>query len=76
MPPHSNAAELEIRDAVDLHRNTGGRREGEVFSVLISVARTCHKQGIFPRYVENLIRDPTGGPQNRCKKRLPEAVAA
>ena len=43
MPPH-NEAEPEGR---------------EVFSVLISVARTCHKQGIFPRVaVEDLIRDP------------------
>ncbi len=63
MPPHNNAAELEICDAVVLHRNVrhqisepGGR---EVFSVLIAVARTCHKQGIFPRIaVEELIMDP------------------
>ena len=57
-----NAAELEIRDAVVLHRNVRrqlSEAEGrEVFSVLISVARTCHKQGIFPRQVvENIIRD-------------------
>ncbi|MBI1657330.1 MAG: hypothetical protein IS632_00940, partial [Thaumarchaeota archaeon] len=31
----------------------------EVFSVLVSVARTCRKLDIFPRTaVENLIRDP------------------
>ena len=63
MPPHNNAAELEIRNAVVLHRNARhqlSEPEGrEVFSVLISVARTCHKQGIFPRVaVEELIRDP------------------
>ena len=42
MPPHNNAAELEIRDAVVLHRNVRhqlSKPEGrEVFSVLISVA--------------------------------------
>ena len=63
MPPHNNGAELEIRDTVVLHRNVRhqlSEPEGrEVFSVLISVARTCHKQGIFPRVaVEELIRDP------------------
>ena len=63
MPPHNNAAELEIRDAVVLHRNVRhqlSKPEGrEVFSVLVSVARICHKQRIFPRVaVENLIRDP------------------
>ena len=63
MPPHNNGAELEIRDTVVLHRNVRhqlSKPEGrEVFSVLISVARTCHKQGIFPRVaVEELIRDP------------------
>lgn len=50
-------------DTVVLHRNVrhqlsepGGR---EVFSMLISVARTCHKQGIFSRVaVEATIRDP------------------
>ncbi len=75
MPPHNNAAELEIRDAVVLHRNVRhqlSKPEGrEVFSVLISVARTCHKQGIFPRVaVENLIRDPDWHifkpPEQRC----------
>ena len=64
MPPHNNGAELEIRDTVVLHRNVRhqlSEPEGrEVFSVLISVARTCHKQGIFPRVaVEELIRDPS-----------------
>ena len=59
---HNNAAELEIRDAVVLHRNVCHRLsepEGqEIFSVLISVARTCHKQGIFPRIaVEGLIME-------------------
>ena len=46
-----------------LHRNVRhqlSEPEGrDVFSVPISVARTCHKQGIFPRQaVENIIRDP------------------
>ena len=63
MPPHNNAAELEIRDTVVLHRNVRyhlSEPEGMgVFSVLISVARTCHKQGIFSRVaVEATIRDP------------------
>ena len=63
MPPHNNAAELEMRDAVVLHRNVRhqlSEPEGrEVFSVLVSVARTCHKRGIFPRVaVEELARDP------------------
>ena len=53
MPPHNNGAELEIRDAVVLHRNVRhqlSEPEGrEVFSVLVSVARTCHKRGMFPR---------------------------
>ena len=63
MPPHNNAAELEIRDTVVLHRNVrhqlsepGGR---EVFSVMVSVARTCQKVGMFPRIaVENAVKDP------------------
>ena len=63
MPPHNNAAELEIRDTAVLHRNVRhhlSEPEGrEVFSVLISVARTCHKRGIFPRVVvEKLVKDP------------------
>ena len=29
-----------------------------VFAVLVSVSRTYHKQGIFPRTVEELIRNP------------------
>ena len=85
MPPHNNAAELEIRDAVVLHRNVRhqlSKPEGrEVFSVLISVARTCHKQGIFPRVaVENLIRDPDWHifkpPEQAQKEIAVEAVAA
>ena len=81
MPPHNNGAELEIRDAAVLHRNVRhqiSEPEGrEVFSVLISVARTCHKQGIFPRVaVEELIRDPDWSifkppPPTWHKKRLP-----
>ncbi len=63
MPPHNNAAELEIRDTVVLHRNVrhqlsepDGRH---VFSVLVSVARTCQKMGVFPRMaVERMIEDP------------------
>ena len=63
MPPHNNGAELEIRDTAVLHRNVRHQlstMEGrEVFSVLVSVARTCRKLGIFPRTaVECLIRDP------------------
>ncbi|MCE2499111.1 MAG: hypothetical protein J4F28_09070, partial [Nitrosopumilaceae archaeon] len=34
----------------------GGR---EVFSVMVSVARTCQKMGMFPRAaVESAVRDP------------------
>ena len=63
MPPHNNGAELEIRDTVVLHRNVRhqlSEPEGrEVFSVLISVARTCHKQGIFQRVaVDEMIKCP------------------
>ena len=63
MPPHNNAAELEIRDTVVLHRNVRhqlSEPEGRhVFSVLVSVARTCQKMGIFPRMaVERMIEDP------------------
>ena len=63
MPPHNNAAELEIRDSVVLHRNVRhqlSEPEGRaVFSVLVSVARTCYKRGIFPRIaVEELAKDP------------------
>ena len=85
MPPHNNGAELEIRDTVVLHRNVRhqlSEPEGrEVFSVLISVARTCHKQGIFPRVaVEELIRDPGWSifkpPEQTQKEIALKAVAA
>ena len=63
MPPHNNAAELEIRDTVVLHRNVRhqlSEPEGrQVFSLLVSVARTCQKAGMFPRAaVERMIEDP------------------
>ena len=63
MPPHNNAAELEVRDTVVLHRNVRhqlSKPEGrEVFSVLVSVARTCQNLGMFPRVaVEHAIKDP------------------
>ena len=63
MPPHNNAAELEIRDTVVLHRNVRHQLSEpvgrEVFSVLVSVARTCQKIGMFPRTaVERMIEDP------------------
>ena len=63
MPPRNNGAQLEMRDTAVLHRNARHQlstAEGrEVFSVLVSVARTCHKLGIFPRTAaENLVRDP------------------
>ena len=85
MPPHNNAAELEIRDTVVLHRNVRhqlSEPEGrEVFSVLISVARTCHKQGIFPRIaVEEMIRDSDWSifkpPEQVQKKITVKAIAA
>ena len=63
MPPHNNDAERDIRDTAVLQRNVRHKLsvvEGmQVFSVLILVARTCHKQGILPRIaVESLIKDP------------------
>ena len=85
MPPHNNAAELEIRDSVVLHRNVRhqlSEPEGRaVFSVLISAARICHKQGIFPCVaVENLIRNPDWSifkpPEQVQKEITVEAVAA
>ena len=84
MPPHNNAAELEIRDTVVLHRNVRhqlSEPEGrEVFSVLISVARTCYKQGIFPRVaVENIIRNPDWSifeQSNQDQNVIASAVAA
>ncbi len=85
MPPHNNAAELEIRDTAVLHRNVRhhlSEPEGrEVFSLLISVACTCHKRGIFPRVaVEELIRDPAWSifrpPDQERKEPAMLAVAA
>ena len=84
MPPHNNGAELEIRDTVVLHRNVRhqlSEPEGrEVFSVLISVARTCHKQGIFPRAaVEGLIRDSDWSifkPPNLAQKEIAAKAVA
>ena len=86
MPPHNSAAELEIRDAAVLHRNVRhhlSSPEGrKVFSVLISVARTCHKQAIFPRVaLEELIRDPGWSvfrppDQDRKEIALPAAIAS
>ena len=49
MPPHNNAAELEIRDTVVLHRNVRHQLASalgrEVFSVLILVARRRRRIG-------------------------------
>ena len=85
MPPHNNASELKVRGTVVLHRNVrhqpsepDGR---EVFSVLISVARTCRKQEIFPRVaVEEMIRDPDWSifkpPERTRKEIIMKAVAA
>ena len=61
--PHNNAAELEVHDTVVLHRNVChhlSEPEGrEMFSVLVSVARTCQKMGMFPRVaMERMIGDP------------------
>ena len=60
--PHNNAVELEIRDMVMLHRNVRhhlSEPEGyHVFPVLVSVARTCKKVGMFQRMaVERMIED-------------------
>ncbi|MDE0404946.1 MAG: hypothetical protein OXI53_06510, partial [Nitrospira sp.] len=50
MPPHNNDAERELRDAVIPQRNRRHKlvtAEGrEVFSTLVTFARTCRKQGI------------------------------
>ena len=67
MPPHNNGAELEMRDTAVLHRNVRHQpstAEGRgVFSVLVSVERTCRKPGILPRTaVECLVRDPDWRP--------------
>lgn len=63
MPPHNNAAEIEIRDVVVCQRVVRGKLvtpEGrEVFSILVTFSRTCHKRGLFPcRAVVELSRDP------------------
>lgn len=63
MSLHNNGAELEIRDTAVLHRNARHHlstiQGREVFSVLVPVARTCRKMGIFPRTAaERLVRDP------------------
>ena len=63
MPPHNNAAELEIRDVVVCQRTVRGKLvtpEGrEVFSILVTFSRTCHKRGLFAcRAVVELSRDP------------------
>ena len=85
MPPHIDAAELEIRDSVVLHRNARhqlSEPEGRaVFSVLVSVARACYKQGIFPRMaVEEMARDPDWGifkpPEQERKEPAMLAAAA
>ena len=85
MPPHIDAAELEIRDSVVLHRNARhqlSEPEGRAaFSVLVSVARACYKQGIFPRMsVEELAKDPDWGifkpPEQERKEPAMLAAAA
>ena len=52
----------DIRDTSVLQRNVRHKLcepDGmNVFAVLVSVSRTYHKQGIFPRTVEELIRNP------------------
>ena len=58
MHPHNNAVELEIRDTVVLHRNVRHQLSEPERMEVFSVARTCHKQGIFPHIaVEEMIRD-------------------
>ena len=82
MPPHNNDAEREICDTVVLQRNVRHHlvnAEGmEVFSVLVSVARTCRKQGIFPHQaVKNLIKDSSWDIFKPLdKQKIPIAVAA
>ena len=62
LPPHNNGSELELRDTAVLHRNVRHQLctpQGRmVFSVMISVGRTCVKNKIFPRHaVEKLFED-------------------
>ena len=62
-PHNNNAAEPGMCDTAVLHRSVRHRLSGrggrEVFSVPVSVARTCQKMGMFPRMaVENAIKDP------------------
>ena len=85
MPSHNNAAELGTRDPVVLHRNVRHRlsepKGMEVFPVSVSVARACHKWGMFPRVaVESPARDPGRSvfrpPEQEPKEReLPAAAA-
>ena len=63
MPPHNNASELAIRDAVVRQRNVRHQittPEGrDVFSRLLTFAATCQMNGIFPcRAVVEMLRDP------------------
>ena len=84
MPPHNNDAERDIRDTSVLQRNVRHKLcepDGmNVFAVLVSVSRTCYKQGIFPRIaVEELIKNPDWSifkPPNIEKKADAVAVAA
>ena len=84
MPPHNNDAEWDIRDTSVLQRNVRHKLcepDGmNVFAVLVSVSRTCYKQGIFPRIaVEELIKNPDWSifkPPNNEKKADAVAVAA
>ena len=60
---NNNAAELEMRDAVVPHRSVSRQLSGlegrQASPVLVSVARTCQKLGVFPRVaVERTVMDP------------------
>ena len=73
----------DIRDTSVLQRNVRHKLcepDGmNVFAVLVSVSRTCYKQGIFPRIaVEELIKNPDWSifkPPNIEKKADAVAVA-
>ena len=82
--PSTDDAKQDMCDAGVLQRNVRYKlRESDgmsVFAVLVSVSRTCYKQGIFPRIaVEKIIKNPDWSifkSPNNEKKADAVAVAA
>lgn len=76
MAPHNNAAERGIRDAIVLHRSVrhqlsepGGRH---MFSVRVSVARTCQKLGMAPQGIRRRSGPRDGLPAAGGPEGLPD----